>query len=241
MHYRRFHAWTVSPARARAIQQKLRSLVLRDGALATLRAVAGADVAYLESEGVTCAAVVVMGVPGFEVIETVTAESQTRFPYVPGLLSFREAPVLLKAFQKVRSTPDALIVDGQGYAHPRRFGLASHLGLLLDLPTVGCAKSLLVGDYDEPGWQAGASSPLIHRGEVVGCALRTRERVKPVYVSVGHRLSLNAAQTLVLQCVKRYRLPEPVRHAHHLVSEYRRQVKERLGAARGLLPNRERD
>jgi len=188
------------------------------GKLPPLRLVAGADAAYVKSKGKAYAAVAVMSLPEFRIIEEATAIVPLRFPYVPGLLSFREAPVLLSAFRKLRHRPDAVIFDAQGYAHPRRLGLASHMGLVLDLPTAGCAKSRLIGEHVEPGARAGSSAPLLDAGERIGSVLRTRKGVKPLFVSVGHRLSLKAAEELVLRCVNRYRLPEPIRQAHRIVT-----------------------
>jgi deoxyribonuclease V len=154
----------------------------------------------------------------FERVETVAAEQETRFPYIPGLLSFREAPVCLEAVGKLRRQPDLFVIDGQGVAHPRRLGLASHLGLFFDRPTIGCAKSRLIGTYDEPGPEKGACSPLYDREEVIGAVVRTRSRVKPVFVSVGHKCTLEDAIHVTLACTTRYRIPEPTRLAHQAVS-----------------------
>jgi deoxyribonuclease V len=158
----------------------------------------------------------------FEVIERAGLEAPARFPYVPGLLSFREAPALLEAFDRLRARPDVVLCDGQGIAHPRRLGIASHLGLCLDLPTVGCAKSLLCGKYEEPGLNRGDRSPLVDRGEVIGAVLRTRARVAPLFVSPGHRCDLESAVGLVLATTGKLRLPIPTRMAHEYVNEVRR-------------------
>ena len=155
----------------------------------------------------------------FSIIETTTATRKVDFPYIPGLLSFREAPACIEAIEKLKTKPDCLIVDGQGIAHPRRLGIASHIGLLIDKPTVGCAKSRLIGTFDEPGSKKGSFSPLVDSDEEIGVVLRTRTDVKPVYVSVGHKCTLNDAISVVLQCTTKYRLPEPSRLAHQLVGQ----------------------
>jgi deoxyribonuclease V len=167
------------------------------------------------------AAVVVLHAETFETIETVGIRDPARFPYVPGYLSFREAPALLRAFAELRQTPDLLICDGHGVAHPRRFGLASHLGLWLDLPTIGCAKSRLIGSHAEPGARRGSRRRLIDAGEIVGEVVRTRDSVRPVYVSIGHRISLPTARRWVLRLARRFRLSEPVRAAHLEVNRLR--------------------
>jgi deoxyribonuclease V len=203
-----------SPADAVGIQKRLRDRVVRTGSV-TPRVVAGADVSY--KDDVARAVVVIM--KDLELFEKVVVDEEVPFPYIPGLLSFREIPPLLSAWRKIRTTPDVVIVDGQGIAHPRRFGVASHLGLVLDLPTVGCAKSLLCGDYEEPSAKRGSWSPLVHREETVGAALRTRDGCNVVYVSTGHRISLESAISVVLACAPRYRLPEPQRLADRLTKQ----------------------
>jgi len=179
------------------------------------------DVSYDRRSPWIYAAVVVLRVPTFEVADQAVVRSRARFPYVPGLLSFREAPAGLQAWARLRTRPDCLLCDGHGYAHPRRFGLACHVGLLVDLPTIGCAKSVLVGDYREPGQRRGSLSDLVHEGEIVGAAVRTREATSPVFVSAGHRVSLATAVATVLSCSPRYRIPEPIRQAHALVNRMR--------------------
>jgi len=226
MRCRAYHRWRVSTARARSIQDALRPLVVRHGDLPEPRLVAGADVSYSEQTREAYAAVVVLSLPSLTTVELATAAAPARFPYVPGLLSFREAPALLRAFRRVRSSPDAVIFDAQGYAHPRRLGLACHVGLILDLPAVGCAKSRLIGEHTEPGRKAGQCAPLFDNGELIGSVLRTKTNVRPLYVSVGHRLSLEAARRLVLRCVTRYRLPEPTRQAHLAVSKLRQEKQQ---------------
>lgn len=184
--------------------------------LQTVRRVAGCDVAISGDELV--AAVVLLDAGTRETLEVATGRCRTSFPYVPGLLSFREIPVLAAAFESLRQRPDVVLCDGQGRAHPRRFGLACHLGLLLNLPSVGVAKSRLVGEAKEPGQRRGSSTSIHHEGEVVGRLLRTRDRVKPLYISVGHKLTLEDAVALVLMMGEGFRLPEPTRQADKLVS-----------------------
>jgi len=167
---------------------------------------------------------VVMRLPDLHVIETASTTTLVPFPYVPGLLSFRECPAVLQAWEKLQLKPDCLMCDGQGIAHPRRLGIASHLGLWLDMPSIGCAKSLLVGSYQELGEKRGSMAPLMHRKEQVGVVLRTKDRVAPVFVSQGHKISLQQAVELVLACCTKYRLPEPTRQAHLSVNEVRRQA-----------------
>ena len=209
------HLWDVGTEEALAIQRRLRPLVRQEGSLALddIRTVAGVDVSYGE---VGRAAVVVLSFPELKVLEEVTIEGVARFPYVPGLLSFREGPLALAALERVQTRPDVLMFDGQGYAHPRRLGLASHLGVYLDMPSIGVAKSRLVGTYAEPGPNIGDRSPLVHRGEVVGVALRTKPRTNPLFVSAGHKLDLETAVAVVLRSLRGYRLPEPTRLADKL-------------------------
>lgn len=214
------HPWNVSPREAVAIQERLRSRVIRRNRIGRrVRRVAGVDVAFEESGRITRAAVVVLRWPGLETVESAVARRETSFPYVPGLLSFRELPAVLEAVRGLDEEPDLWLCDGQGIAHPRRFGIASHLGLLLDAPTVGVGKSRLVGEHDDPGWNRGDWVPLIHEGEQVGAVLRTRDKVNPVYVSVGHRIALPTAVNWVLRCAPKYRLPETTRQADRLAGE----------------------
>lgn len=209
-------------ARARAIQEELRGAVLEREPRGAVRLVAGADVSFDRRSPWLHAAVVVLGLPDLELLEVATATREASFPYVPGYLSFREIPVLLDAFAKLRSVPDLVVCDGHGRAHPRRFGIASHLGVLLDRPTLGCAKSRLVGEVREPGPRRGAHVRLRHEGETIGEVVRTREGTRPVYVSVGHRVTLPWARRMVLRLAPRFRLPEPVRAAHAASNRVRR-------------------
>ena len=219
------HRWRVGPAAARKIQERLRSAVRLERLAWPPRTVAGTDVAYDKGEQRAIAGVVLLSFPELKLLEEHWAGVPCDFPYVPGLLSFREAPALLAALRKLRSLPDVIMVDGQGLAHPRRFGLASHLGVLLDLPTLGCAKSRLIGQADEPGGERGCTADLIDDGEVIGAVLRTRPQVAPIFVSVGHRMLLADAVSLALACSPRFRVPEPTRLADQLVSRRRRQME----------------
>jgi deoxyribonuclease V len=212
MQYRQLHSWDVSPEEARNIQNRLRQLVIRTDELGDVRTVAGADLGF--KKDLARASVVVLDFPGLELIDRVIVESSVRFPYIPGLLSFRETPPLLKAFDQLKTEPDLIIADGQGLAHPRRLGLACHLGLILDKPAIGCAKSRLWGKHREPDRDKGSYEYLCDKGEVIGAAVRTRRDTSVVYVSIGHRISLDSAIGLTLRCCKTFRLPETTRYAH---------------------------
>jgi deoxyribonuclease V len=212
------HAWNVTPAEARAIQNELRSHVIQDDCVDKVDHVAGIDVGFEARGAVTRAAVVVLSFPSLEIEEQVIACRSTSFPYVPGLLSFREVPAVLDALAQLTIPPDLLLCDGQGIAHPRRFGIASHIGVLTDWPTIGVAKSLLIGFHAEVPAERGSWAPVKQRGETIGAALRTRANVKPVYVSPGNKISLVAAIAYVMRCTTRYRLPETTRLADRLAS-----------------------
>jgi len=203
------------------IQRWLAPRVVREGGIGEARLVAGADAAFSPDRARCIAAVVVWDVAERRVVEQRIVRRVVRFPYVPGLLTFREAPALLQAIRGLRSHPDVFIFDGQGYAHPRRFGLASHVGVWIDRPSIGCAKSLLVGEYEEPRSSRGSMTALLDRGDRIGTVLRTRDGVKPVYVSVGHQIGLGAACALVQRCCTQYRLPEPTRLADQLAGRER--------------------
>lgn len=223
----------MSPAEARRLQGELASGVVAGPPLdlERVRYVAGADVST--QEGMAYATVAVLDFPGLSVVEVRGFEAPLEFPYVPGLLSFREMPSVLGALEKVETDVDAVILDAQGLAHPRRMGLASHIGLFLDVPTVGCAKSVLVGKFEVPGVEKGSMADLVYRGEVIGRVVRTREGVSPVYVSVGSGVDLASAVELVLACCTRYRLPEPTRQAHNAANRLRRG--EDIGSSLRLL------
>jgi len=215
MEIRTLHRWDLSIPEAMDTQRRLASQVVCSGGPAEVRTVAGVDISVLEKgrRAPARGAVVVLSYPELELLEQAVVEAEVTFPYVPGLLSFRETPVLLEPLSRVRK-PDLLLVDGQGFAHPRRFGIACHLGLLLDVPAIGCAKSRLCGKHAEPEWAAGSQTPLRDGGQVIGAVLRTRDGVNPVYVSVGHRIGLAEAADWVLRCCRGLRLPEPTRLAH---------------------------
>jgi deoxyribonuclease V len=210
------------------LQRRLASQVSTRETDCSFRYVAGVDVSTSRWQREGTAAVIVLTYPELELLEEKRVQGQISFPYVPGLLSFREAPLILEAFRQLVFTPDLVIVDGQGLAHPRRFGIAAHLGLFLDIPTVGCAKSRLCGAYQEPGLKAGSSVDLIHDGDIIGQVVRTRTGIKPIYVSVGHKISLHQAVNWVLLCCRGYRLPEPTRLAHQAAGGQLRSSKAHL-------------
>ncbi len=216
------HSWSVTPKEAVSLQRKLAGRIIRRPDVRrgprTMRLVAGVDLAFLPNKEQSVAGVVVWDVKAQEVVEQRVVRRPVRFPYVPGLLSFREAPAILAVLRKLRIEPDVFMFDGQGYAHPRRFGLACHVGLLIDRPSLGCAKSVLVGTFETPQSTRGARSPILHDGECVGMALRTRDNVKPVYVSVGYRMSLETAVDIALGTCTKFRIPEPTRLADRLVA-----------------------
>jgi len=206
----------LTPAAARVLQEQLRTQVIRGGRLDKVRWVAGVDVAFPSQGAVSRGAAVLLRFPEMVPVAGSVAELPTRFPYVPGLLSFRELPALLAALAGLPEQPDVILVDGQGVAHPRGFGVACHLGVTLDRPTIGVAKSVLCGTYDDPTPERGSQSPLVYKGEAIGTVLRTRERVRPVIVSCGHQVGLPEAVALVQACTRGYRLPEPTRLADRL-------------------------
>ena len=218
----RLHPWNVTPREAAQIQLRLRERLELADRLPKIETVAGADVALDLQRRRAIAGVIVYSYPEMNEIERVWAERELTFPYVPGLLSFREIPVLLKAFAKLRRAPDLIFCDGQGYAHPRRFGIACHLGVLLDRPTIGCAKSILVGTAEELPQRAGSWTSLMDKGETVGVALRTREGVKPVYLSQGHRISLERTIEFTQTVADGFRIPRPTREADHFVEAVKR-------------------
>ena len=208
------HPWDLSPAEARALQQRLRERVRLEPLSAPVQVVGGVDVSVRGE--VARAAVVLLSFPKMEPLEAATAEVDLAFPYVPGLLAFREGPAVLAALERLRGEPDVLMFDAQGLAHPRRMGLATHIGVLLDRPSIGCAKSRLCGEHEEPPPERGGWVPLLDGEEVIGAVVRTRAGVRPLYVSVGHRVDLETAVELALACCTRYRLPEPTRWAHRV-------------------------
>ena len=219
MKYLKLHTWNVDYKKAVEIQERLKKSIILKDSTKNCKLIAGADVSYTKGSEIFYASVVVFNLQTMERVEEVTASGKVDFPYIPGLLSFRESPILLKAFAKIKSEPDVIILDAQGIAHPRGIGLASHIGLLLDKSSIGCAKTRLIGEYNEVGGEAGCHSQLTVKGEIVGAVLRTRKNVKPVFVSPGHKIDLNTSIDLVLKSCRGYRLPEPVRQAHNLVKK----------------------
>lgn len=210
------HDWNLKPGAAVALQRELAQHVIREDELGEVRFIAGVDMAINEESGMARAAVVLLSYPDLVMQERHIYEEPLRMPYIPGLLSFREAPCVLGAFARLRQQPELVMVDGQGIAHPRRLGIASHLGLWLELPTIGCAKSILTGHSASLGEEAGACVPLIDAGETIGMVVRTRTGVKPMIISLGHRISLETSVRYVLACCRGYRLPEPTRQADKL-------------------------
>ncbi len=256
MQYHVLHSWDVTPEQARHLQNNLCTQVIQTDRFSTIATVAGVDIGLRNlvrkgkradssdvknpiSKELALASVVVLSFPALEEVERVVVESPVRFPYIPGLLSFREVPALLAAFSQLQTEPDLVIVDGHGIAHPRRFGIASHLGLILDKPTIGCAKSRLWGRHEEPDAERGAyeylydtsrraigngGNSIKNQGEVIGAAVRTRSKIRVVYVSIGHRIGLNSAIAFCFACGGGYRLPEPTRQAHNAAAEAKKRV-----------------
>jgi deoxyribonuclease V len=218
------HPWDLTPGAARALQAELADRVEPADRFGTIELVAGIDVGFEEGGTLARAAIAVLRLADLALVGQAIARRSAIFPYVPGLLSFREIPVVLDALAALRTSPQLLVCDGQGLAHPRRFGLACHLGWILDVPCIGVAKSRLIGSFDDPDQRRGAATPLRHHDEVIGAALRSRVGAKPVFVSIGHRVALDSAIALSMACIRGYRLPETTRHAHRLASR-------RLGVA----------
>lgn len=219
------HDWNITPAQAVLLQRKMVSEVVYNQPidLSAVRLVAGVDVSVKPNAAGTAmsqAAIAVLSFPDLKPVETALATIPTPFPYIPGLLSFREGPVLEQAFKRLQSEPDVFIFDGMGRAHPRRIGIATHMGLWLQKPTIGCGKTLLTGKYQEVPDERGAYSDLLDKGEVIGVVLRTRVGVKPVFISVGHLADLSTSVALVMQCTTKYRLPEPIRAAHNAAGQF---------------------
>jgi deoxyribonuclease V len=218
------HSWDLDPPGARSLQEELAGKVDVTRSLLDVKSVGGADVSFDRGGKWLCAAVVVTRAGTGEILEQSGVVAEVRFPYIPGLFSFREAPPLIQAYEALKAPPDVLLVDGQGIAHPRRIGLACHLGLWLGIPTVGCAKSWFYGDHEEPGPVRGQWTPLLAAGQVIGAVLRTRDGVRPLYVSPGHFCDLPGAIRVVLENTLIYRLPLPARLAHQYVNDLRRRA-----------------
>ena len=221
----------MSYSRAALLQKALRKRLVLAPLAGPPRLIAGADASYRKQNDLFYGAVVVFSLKPWRIVEWATAEGRVSFPYIPGMLSFREAPILLKAFKKLKVAPDLVIFDSQGIAHPRGLGLAAHIGLFLNIPTIGCAKSRLIGEYREPDTRAGCRTVLTHHGDRIGTVLRTRDRVKPVFVSPGHLMDHRGAVECVLKCCRGCRLPEPTRQAHILVNQIRRGEPVRVEAS----------
>lgn len=242
MQYEKLHEWDLNPTEAVELQKRLRAEVRVEPLRREPQTVAGCDISFNKFSETVYAGIVIVKLPELEIIDQATAITTVKFPYIPGLLSFRETPALLEAWQRLTTAPEVVMLDGQGLAHPRRFGIACHFGLLTGYPSLGCAKTVLVGKYDDPVSEAGNYSLMTHKGETVGAAVRTKNNVAPVYVSVGHLIDLTGAIALTLRCIKgyepaesgatlfdakplsksKYRIPEPTRQAHLLVNALRR-------------------
>ncbi|MEO1691879.1 MAG: deoxyribonuclease V [Cyanobacteria bacterium J06631_6] len=212
------HPWVKTVAEAKVIQEQLRPQVIKSDRLEEVKYVAGVDIGFENNYAISKSAIAILTYPELELVEQAIARIPTAFPYVPGYLSFREIPAILAAFPQLKTTPDLILCDGQGYAHPRRLGLACHLGILLDIPTIGVAKSLFIGKHESVPLEKGSWQPLIDKEETIGVVLRSRTNVKPIYISVGHKISLPTAIDYVMGCLTKYRLPETTRWADKLAS-----------------------
>ncbi len=208
------HPWNVNAEEAIQIQNNLKNHIVLEKTFTEIRTIGGADVAYSKDRNILFAAIAVLSFPKMETLNITTAQGETSFPYVPGLLSFREAPILINALRKLKMKPDVMTYDGQGIAHPRGIGLASHMGLWLDLPSIGCAKTPLLNDFINPGPSRGSFEPIRKEGKEVGAVLRTKDKVKPLFVSPGHRIDLSTSIQLILESCQGFRSPEPLRKAH---------------------------
>ena len=224
--YQKLHEWNVKPTRAVELQNEWREKVKIEAPQSEIQTIAGCDVSFNKFSETIYAGIVVWDLATRKVVEQHGTVTTARFPYIPGLLSFREVPALLEVWEKLEREPDAVMLDGQGIAHPRRFGIGAHFGLLIERPTLGCAKSVLVGKFDDPAPERGSWSPMVHKSETVGAALRTKNKVQPVYISPGHLMDLPTAIDLALKCDGGYRVPEPTRHAHLYVNELRTKNTE---------------
>ena len=217
MRYRNLHSWNVSPSEATKIQKELREQIVVEKIFENFSKIAGVDISFSKKKDEATSGVIVFSFPELAVIEKRVVTTEVKFPYIPGLLAFREGPGVLSVFDKLETEPDLIVFDAQGIAHPRGIGLASHMGLILDKPSIGCAKSRLCGEYEEPEEKQGSFSYLKKDGKILGAVLRTRERINPIFVSIGHKIDLETCIEIVTQCCRGYRLPEPTRQAHLLV------------------------
>lgn len=221
--YQKLHEWNVTPTRAVELQNEWCSKLQIQAPQSEIKTIAGCDISFNKYSETIYAGIVVLNIETKQVIESAGVITTAKFPYIPGLLSFREVPALLEVWEKLQTEPDAVMLDGQGIAHPRRMGIGAHFGLLVNRPTMGCAKTVLVGKFDPPAIERGNWSPMIHRGETIGAAVRTKNKVQPVYVSPGHLMDLPTVIDLVLRCDGGYRIPEPTRQAHLQVNQMRLQ------------------
>ena len=226
MKYLNLHSWEVNPQEAIKIQKDLKSKISLKKSFSKIDKIAGADVSYYKNKMI--AGVIVFEFPNLKAIEKQSFISPVNFPYIPGLLTFREGPSILAAFKKIKNEPDIILFDGQGIAHPRRMGIATHLGLFLDKPTIGCAKSRLSGKYTSVGEEKGDYAPLKEGEEILGAVLRTRKKVKPIFVSPGYKIDLPNSIEIVLKCIVKYRLPVPVRETHIFVNQIRNNLSLRI-------------
>ena len=213
----------LSPTEAVAIQNELRSKIQLKPLEKPVQLIAGSDISFNKFSETVYAGIVVMKFPELQVVETVSVVDEIKFPYVPGLLAFREVPALVKCWEQLKTKPDVLVLDGHGISHPRRLGIATHFGVLMQTPTLGCAKSLLTGKYQQPANDPGAATDLIHQNEVVAKVLRTKRNTKPVFVSPGNLITQAECLQIILHCIRGYRIPEPTRLAHNFVNEVRIQ------------------
>lgn len=221
MKFRQLHNWNVTVEQAKTIQLELQGKIRLQKLVSPVRFMAGCDVSYSKKVELCFAAVTVFKLPELTIIEQVQSLGTINFPYVPGYLTFREAPVLLKAFEKLENVPELVLFDGQGIAHPRQMGLAAHLGLILNLPSIGCAKSMLIGNFEQPEDIQGSWTKLIHHEKVIGAVVKTRDRVKPLFVSPGFKITIDQAIEWVLRACTKYRIPEPIRTSHIAVNQLR--------------------
>jgi deoxyribonuclease V len=223
MNIKNIHVWDVNPKEAILIQKLLAKDIIKEGKHTNIRYVAGCDVSFMRGVKQGYAVIVVLSYPELEIIEVSNFVGDPPMPYVPGLLSFREAPLLIETFKKLKTIPDIVIYDGQGYAHPRRIGLATHMGIITDLPSIGCAKSLLIGDYEPQQSEKGNYTELTLKNELIGYVLYTKTKCNPLFISIGHKVSIEFARDFTLSCVKNYKMPEPTRQAHIYSNKLRKE------------------
>lgn len=231
LHLKNEHRWDVAPYEAQQLQKELQAKVSELEVSAPIQTIAGIEIAHSRFSDTLTAAVAVINYPEMTLIEEVVIEYQTKFPYIPGLLSFREVPAILKALEALKTVPDALMIDGPGIAHPHGLGVASHVGVLTDLPTVGVSRTSLVGSYVEPEVSAGSQTSLVWQGEIIGTVYRSKNRVAPLFISVGHRMNRLKANEMVIACCQGYRLPEPTRHAYAALNSARTSARAATGTA----------